>query len=265
MKQLEEDVGHRVVLLVVVAAGGLVAVAVEEVELAPRRLRDSGDGLRARDVLASLPAHHVPRAGVDLARERLLRLTGVASSFDEAGRIELHDADDDRTLMSCQVRPDEGVVVRTNETCQSALMRRAPTPREIVERLKAVYGTEGDEALAQRIGYPVRSVARWKAGHGMDFETTVDLLGRLGVLAWNTEAPTQPAEDGDEEASALAAVLGELQQLLEREVDLERRELHLLERSESALSDLAPLLVRQEQLVAEMRGLVAELSRQAAR
>lgn len=80
-----------------------------------------------------------------------------------------------------------------------------PTPLELVDRLKEVYGVRTDEDLARRLGVPVRSVGRWKAGKAMNYARTVDFLNRCGWLSTMKKVPAADHIRLAEEAAAAAA------------------------------------------------------------
>lgn len=64
------------------------------------------------------------------------------------------------------------------------------TPATLIRRLKEVYGVTTDDALAWELKTSARQIARWKAGGGPGFWTTVDLLNRAGWFTPTADLPT---------------------------------------------------------------------------
>jgi hypothetical protein len=58
----------------------------------------------------------------------------------------------------------------------------APTPEELVARLKEVTGAKTDPELATILHVPLRTLSNWKKGNGMEYETAVRLLDLAGWL-----------------------------------------------------------------------------------
>lgn len=79
-----------------------------------------------------------------------------------------------------------------------------PTPADLVERLRSVYNATSDEDLARRLDVPVRRLAGYKAGKGMPFWRTVDLLNRAGWLSQTQKRPSLAHLEAAEEAGAEA-------------------------------------------------------------
>jgi hypothetical protein len=67
------------------------------------------------------------------------------------------------------------------------------TSRQLYDRLRAQSGAKGDEALARELEIPLRSLQRLKQGKGAQYDRTVALLERAGLLTPNWSA-TQPAQ-----------------------------------------------------------------------
>jgi hypothetical protein len=93
-----------------------------------------------------------------------------------------------------------------------------PSPRDLIERLMELEGVSKPKDLAKKTGLDLRQVQRWRAGQGMDYDTTLDLLDRVGALNWEEEASAL-----DPEVVALGELLVQLEQVLPR---LHRRLVH---------------------------------------
>lgn len=62
-----------------------------------------------------------------------------------------------------------------------------PSPRKLYERLREVTGATSDERLARALDVGNKTVQRMKDGKGLEYETTVRLLGLAGWLRLNGE------------------------------------------------------------------------------
>lgn len=87
-------------------------------------------------------------------------------------------------------------------------MSAAPTPKELILRLRDVYEAKSDDDLARQLGVKTRSIGHWKAGSGMEYHTTVDLLYRAGWLSTDEPQATTLAQERRE-----AALLAEAERL----------------------------------------------------
>lgn len=83
-------------------------------------------------------------------------------------------------------------------------MAALPTPADLIERLRSVYNATSDEDLAQRLGVPLRRLAGYKAGKGMPYWRTLDLLNRAGWLSQTQKRPSVAHLEAAEEAGAEA-------------------------------------------------------------
>lgn len=82
------------------------------------------------------------------------------------------------------------------------------TPAALIERLMTVYNATSQEDLARQLGVPSRRVSDYKAGKGMRFDRTVDLLNRAGWLT--PTAINEPAIDARARGAAPVDPLEEL-------------------------------------------------------
>lgn len=61
-------------------------------------------------------------------------------------------------------------------------------PRTLYDRLVEVTGARTDEELARKLDEGLRTIQRLKAGHGVEFDRTIALLGQAGWLTVPTAA-----------------------------------------------------------------------------
>lgn len=113
---------------------------------------------------------------------------------------------------------DKSVVVMTFPRWHSSTMR--PSRRELLDRLKTLEGAGSDEELAQKLKMKIRTLSRWKTDPSWNYDKTIELLDRAGVLSWD---PSDVAPDPEMAAllkeleDAFGDVLGRMRSLLARQ------------------------------------------------
>jgi transcriptional regulator with XRE-family HTH domain len=139
------------------------------------------------------------------------------------------------------------------ETYHAATVRHV-TLRDALRRLRADAGGLTQAQAALRVGVPRETWNKWESGkRSLNPDSARKLEQEFRLPDRTLDRYVNPARSTDGEAAAhLADALAQLQQLLERQADLERRESAALER-------ITPLLERQGRLVDDLRGLVDQL------